>query len=196
MSLVSIQQISEVKHGHSIRDNKIIEVEQTLGVKPSNLELNTINFSKAKPYYIKEPEKYLIRSGDVLLPLKRVDSIVLIHEINQGIAAVGEWAILSMDLNSIDLDYFLWYWQHPTTYARKLSTLFEISNGMKYFKITNLRNFVIHCPPLEKQLEIIQRDREYKNQRAEYENQRALEEAMQQKKDTAFSLALMETLTL
>jgi restriction endonuclease S subunit len=188
MSLVSIEQISEIKHGHSIRDNKIREIEQTLGVKPNDLHLNTIDFSQAKPYYIKKPEQYLIQSGDILLPLKRVESIVLIPEINIKIAAVGEWAILSMDLNLIDLDYFLWYWQHPTTRARQSSTLFQTSNGMRYLKITDLRKFAIHCPPLTQQVEIVRRDREY-------QNRRALEEALQRKEDTQFSLNLMNNIT-
>jgi restriction endonuclease S subunit len=174
----SIEQIGQVRPGFSIRDSKtpILNIEPTFGIKPANIKNNQIDFNQIEAYYIANPQKYIISSGDILFPLKKVESVILIDTIDPHIAAVGEWAILTVDRRTIDPKYLLWYWHQPSVEARRLETLISVSNGMKYFKATSFHKFKIHIPSLSEQTHILQLDRQWQEDREQERITKAREE--------------------
>jgi hypothetical protein len=95
-------------------------------------------------------ERYAIREGDVLLPLRsaRINAVVA-PAVPFPVAAVGHWALMSVDPHMVDPHYLAWYFNHPATSLR-LNALSQGSN-LKFISLGALREFEVELPPLRMQ---------------------------------------------
>jgi hypothetical protein len=95
-------------------------------------------------------ERYAIREGDVLLPLRsaRINAVVATG-IPFPVVAVGHWALVAVDPTMVDPHYLAWYFNHPTTSLR-LNALSQGSN-LKFISLGKLRDFEVELPRLRVQ---------------------------------------------
>lgn len=102
---------------------------------------------------VKSRERYAIREGDVLMPLRsqRIRAVVA-TEVPRGIIASGSWALITPDKDRLRADYLAWYLNHPRTRARLAAAM--TGSSLQFLTMSAVHDFEIDLPSPEVQRRI------------------------------------------
>jgi hypothetical protein len=99
---------------------------------------------------VSDGDRYGIRSGDVLLPLRSSRTTAVVATgVPSGVIAVGHWAILTPSPEVADSQFLGWYLNHPATVVRIASLM--RGTKIQFLSLRDLRSFELELPPLEVQ---------------------------------------------
>ncbi|MCM1983700.1 MULTISPECIES: restriction endonuclease subunit S [Cyanophyceae] len=153
----SLQDLGHLRSGYQYRSAKDLESGEPyqavqLGVLAANGELD---WSSLEPMRFEgDPKQYLLRTGDVLFPLRGGrTAAVAIKNPPEDAFVVGHWAILTPDSAKADGTYLAWYWNHPAICKRRE---YEMSKGsnIQFISMRDCRSFKVQLPPLERQRQV------------------------------------------
>lgn len=117
-----------------------------------NGQIDWLNLSPI--YFDKNPTPYLLKSGDVLFPLRGIRTLAIaVFDPPKDIMAVGHWAILTPDNKQVDSTYLVWYWNHPDICKQRENELSKGSN-IQFISMQDCKNFKVDLPSLVKQQQI------------------------------------------
>jgi hypothetical protein len=105
----------------------------------------------------RNPERFLIYEGDVLLPLRSSRPRALVARgVPEDVMAVGQWALITPNAGVLEPDYLAWFLNHPVTAAR----LGRVMKGgtLPFLPLADIRAFEISVPALETQRRIVRVD--------------------------------------
>lgn len=126
------------------------------GLQPSNVVADgTVDWGSLSSVDApREPDRYLIREGDVLLPLRSARLSAFVADgVQDGTIAVGHWMIFSPDRSRLLPAFLVWYLNHPAT-SQRLRSLSKGSN-LQFLPLSSLRSFEIEVPSLQRQSRIV-----------------------------------------
>lgn len=158
-SLENLGDLGDLRTGYQYRSAKDIEPRDNSSYCAVQLNSLTddaqINWDGLeKIHFDINPEPYLLKSGDVLLPLRGNRTLaVVVRDPPSGALAVGHLAILTPDVQKVDSDYLAWYWNHADICKRRENELSKGTN-IQFISIRDCRKFAIALPNLEKQRQI------------------------------------------
>jgi hypothetical protein len=106
---------------------------------------------------VPNPERYRIRDGDLLIPLRAARIVAFApQDVPPDVIAVGHWGILTPDPMLVDAGYIAWYLNHPATAPRLQAVMSGTS--LPFLSLGALRAFEIELAPLELQRRIAHTD--------------------------------------
>ncbi len=152
--------LGHIRSGYSYRSAKDLESGDNPNYQALQLNALTdegrLDWSKLSPIYFDgNPEQYLLRSGDVLFPLRGSRTIaVVVEDPPPNALAMGAWAILTPDCRQVDGTYLVWYWNHPDISKQREH---KLSKGSKiqFISMQDCKDFMIDLPSLDKQQTIV-----------------------------------------
>ena len=151
--------LGNLRSGYSYRSAQDLAPEDNanyLGVQLNNLtDDGQLDWSNVNPInFDGNPQKYLLKNGDVLFPLRGSRTIaVVVTDPPKNALAVGAWAILTPNYSEVDSTYIVWYWNHPDIHQRREHSLSKGSK-IQFISMQDCKNFEIDLPPLAKQRKI------------------------------------------
>jgi hypothetical protein len=102
---------------------------------------------------VRNADRFLIREGDVLLPLRSQSLLVAVAtEVPTGVLAVGQWAVITPHIDVCTPEYLAWYLNHPQTRARLVGAM--TGTSLQFLTLRTVRDFEIDLPPLPLQQRI------------------------------------------
>ena len=156
-----LENLGSLRSGYSYRSAQDLapgDNANYLGVQLNNLtddgQLDWLNVNPI--YFDGNPQKYLLKNGDVLFPLRGSRTIaVVVTNPPKNALAVGAWAILTPDPHKVDSTYIVWYWNHPNIHQRREHSLSQGSK-IQFISMQDCKNFEIDLPPLAQQTKIVE----------------------------------------
>lgn len=102
---------------------------------------------------VRTPERYLIRDGDLLLPLRsiRIQAIVA-RDVPPGVIAMGTFVLLTANYGVADIDYLAWYLNQPETRRRLAGTM--MGTSLQFLTVRSVGDFEVDLPDLDTQRRI------------------------------------------
>lgn len=99
---------------------------------------------------VRDEERYAIREGELLLPLRsqRVQAVIA-QGVPGLVLAVGQWALIAPDPQEADAAYLAWYLNHPRTRARLEATM--VGTSLQFLTVSTVRDFEVELPDLTTQ---------------------------------------------
>jgi Type I restriction modification DNA specificity domain len=152
-------ELGHIRIGYSYRSAKDLESGDHPNYQALQLNALTneglLDWSKLSPIYFKgNPEQYVLRSGDVLFPLRGSRTIaVVVEDPPPNVLAVGAWAILTPEDRQVNGTYLVWYWNHPDISKQREH---KLSKGSKiqFISMQDCKDFTIALPSLANQQKI------------------------------------------
>lgn len=101
----------------------------------------------------RELQRYEVREGDVLLPLRSMRmTATAARGVPRRVVAVGSWAMLTPRTDLLNPDFLVWYLNHPAT-GRRLAQLAQ-GSSLQFLSLRAVRDFEIEVPSVALQAQI------------------------------------------
>jgi hypothetical protein len=133
-------------------DDDVTGASRVLGLQPSAIRPDgTVAWDEAVTVLpVRGPERYLIRDGDLLLPLRsqRMQSVVA-REAPDGVLAIGQLALVTPHEDAVDTEYLAWYLNHPRTRRRLVGAM--MGSSLQFLTMRSVNEFEVDLPDLATQ---------------------------------------------
>ena len=175
-----LENLGELRSGYHYRSARDLEPKDDPNYRAVQLgsltEDNRINWDSLEPIHFDgDPKRYLLRDGDVLVPLRGMRVVAtLVEQPPADAFVIGQWAILSPNPKLIDSRYLTCYLNHPRMQHR-LAHLSR-GSGISFLPMQEFSKVKVHVPPLMRQQQIArvaelrQQERKLVNQLEELKN--------------------------
>lgn len=131
------------------------ESDRALGLQPSAVRSDgTIAWEEAVAVLpIRGADRYTIREGELLLPLRSQQiQAVIARDVPGRVLATGQWALIAPNARQADTDYLAWYLNHPRTRARLAATM--VGTSLQFLTLATVRDFELELPTIDVQQRI------------------------------------------
>lgn len=128
-------------------DDDVAGSSKVLGLKPSAIRPDgTVAWDEAFAVLpVRGPERYQIRDGDLLLPLRsqRMHTVVA-RDVPAGVLAIGQLALVTPHEGVVDTDFLAWYLNHPRTRERLVGAM--MGSSLQFLTMRSVNEFEVDLP--------------------------------------------------